>query len=342
MRFRSFGRWVWGAFLMLGSNHAATAAAAAGDEVNVYTERQPQFIQPVLDRFTKATGIRVNVFYSQSDLVERIRDDDDFSSADLLIAVNVGRLIEADEAGIAAPVTSDVVFENIPENYRADDGRWIGLTLRARVFITARDKATHADITSYEELADPMWKNQICMRSGYHPYNIGLIGSVIAHHGEDFTRDWLRFLKSNLARKPQGNDTEQIAAVARGDCGVAIVNSYYYGKMLDDPQKRAAASKVQIVFPNQDASGTHVNITGVVLMKSAPNRENAIKLIEFMSSNEIQHVYADTNFEYPVGVVWPEMLRSWGDFDAEHLPLTVIAGYQDLAKQLLDEVAFDE
>jgi iron(III) transport system substrate-binding protein len=321
---------------------ATAFAANAKETVTVYTEREPQFIQPVLERFTKSTGIDVDVVYEQSDLVERIQSEGRATDADVLIAVNVGRLVEAAGAGIAAPITSRAVLDNIPASYRDKGGLWVGLTMRARVLITPRKPGDDQVLTSYEGLADPIWKGAICMRSGYHVYNTGLIASMIAHHGEDYTRDWLRYLKSNLARKPQGKDRDQIAAVASGECRIGIANSYYYGKMLDDPEKRAAASKVQITFPNQETFGTHVNITGVVMMANAPHAENALQLIEFMASSDIQHVYADANFEYPVGVVWPEKLRSWGDFKAEQLPLTVIAGYQELAKQLLDEVAFDD
>lgn len=331
-------RMIFGCLLALGMG----TSAQAGNEVNVYTERQPQFIQPVFDRFTKATGIRVNVLYSQTDLVDRIRREHESTPADILIAVNVGRLVEAANADIASPITSPIVDENIPTTYRDTNNLWVGLTSRARVLVTPRQAGNQMQIESYEELANPQWRGKICIRSGYHVYNTGLVASMLAHHGPEYTRNWLRYVKGNLARKPQGGDADQIAAVARGECSVAIANSYYYGKMLDDPATRKDASRVQIVFPNQKSTGTHVNITGVVLMKRAPNRNNALKLIEFMSSNEIQHVYAAVNFEYPVGIVWPEMLRSWGEFTSEHLPLTVIAGYQDLAKQLLDEVAFDD
>ncbi|MBX2830649.1 MAG: extracellular solute-binding protein [Rhodospirillales bacterium] len=330
-------------FLCIGLFTAGLGNVAhAGGEVNVYTERQPEFVQPVFDRFTKATGIRVNALYSQADLVDRIRREGKNTPADILLAMNVGRLVEAGEAGIASPINDEVVAQNIPSDYRGKDNLWVGLTSRARVFVTSRDATKSLVVKSYEELASPEFRGQVCIRSGYHEYNLGLIGSMIARHDVDFTRDWLRFLKSNLARKPQGNDVDQIAAVAAGECGVAVVNSYYYGKMLDNPARRSAASKVHIVFPNQETGGTHMNITGAVLVKGAPNRENALKLIEFMSSSEIQHVYADANFEYPVGIVWPEMLRSWGEFTSEQLPLTMIAGYQEQAKQLLDEVAFDD
>ncbi|MEQ9346431.1 MAG: extracellular solute-binding protein [Thalassospira sp.] len=338
MDFRPFRLFLCVGFFAAGFGNIAKADG----EVNVYTERQPEFVQPVFERFTKATGIAVNVLYSQTDLVDRIVREGTSTPADVLLAVNVGRLVEAGQSGIAEPINDALVAQNIPPDYRDKDNLWVGLTSRARVFVTSRDATKSLPITSYEELASPEFKGQICIRSGYHVYNLGLIGSMIARHDVDFTRDWLRFVKSNLARKPQGGDVDQIMAVARGECGVAIVNSYYYGKMLDDPAARSAASKVHIVFPNQEAGGTHMNITGVVLVKGAPNRINALRLIEFMSSSEIQHVYADANFEYPVGVVWPEMLRSWGEFTSERLPLTVIAGYQDQAKQLLDEVAFDD
>jgi iron(III) transport system substrate-binding protein len=199
-------------------------------------------------------------------------------------------------------------------------------------------------ISTYEELADPEWKGRICLRSGMHVYNIALVASMIAHHGEEYTKTWLQGLKDNLARKPQGADIDQIEAVSQGVCDLAIGNSYYYGKMLDDPNKADAAKDVRIVFPNQGDRGTHVNISGVALIKNAPNKENAIKLVEFLSGDEAQHMYADVNFEYPVkpGVAWSEMVRSWGTFKSDTLPLNEVANNRGAAIRLIDEVGFNE
>lgn len=319
-------------------------SAQAAEEVNVYSLRQPFLIEPMFKRFTEETGIRVNTLFSQSGLVERIKHEGRNSPADLLLTVDIGRIQDAVDAEIAQPLTSDVLSANIPDQFRDDNQLWVGLTTRARVIYTSIDRVAPDAIATYEDLADPKWKERICVRSGMHVYNIALIASMIAHHGEEETKTWLTALKDNLARKPQGADTDQIEAVSQGVCDIAIGNSYYYGKMLDDPNKAPAAKQVRIVFPNQGDRGTHVNISGVALMKHAPNKENAIKLVEFLSGDEAQHMYADINFEYPVkpGVAWSEMVRSWGTFNHDALFLNLVADNRGAAIRLIDEVGFNE
>ncbi|NIY74544.1 Fe(3+) ABC transporter substrate-binding protein [Thalassospira sp. HF15] len=316
----------------------------AAEEVNVYSLRQPFLIEPMFKRFTEETGIRVNTLFSQSGLVERIKHEGRNTPADLLLTVDIGRIQDAVDADIAQPIESPVLDANIPDQFRDKDKLWVGMTTRARVLYTSLDRVEPDAITTYEELADPKWKGRICVRSAMHVYNIALIASMIAHHGEDETKTWLTAVKDNLARKPQGADTDQIEAVSQGVCDVAIGNSYYYGKMLDDPNKADAAKQVRIVFPNQGDRGTHVNISGVALMKHAPNKENAIKLVEFLSSDEAQHMYADINFEYPVkpGVAWSEQVRAWGTFVQDDLPLNTVAANRGAAIRLIDEVGFNE
>ena len=318
--------------------------AHAAEEVNVYSLRQPFLIEPMFKRFTEETGIRVNTLFSQSGLVERIKHEGRNSPADLLLTVDIGRIQDAVDADIAQPLKSDVISANIPEQFRDENGLWVGMTTRARVIYTSLDRVGPDEITSYEDLADPKWKGRICIRSGMHVYNIALIASMLAHHDEAYTKKWLTGLKDNLARKPQGADIDQIEAVSQGVCDVAIGNSYYYGKMLDDPNKAPAAKDVRIVFPNQANRGTHVNISGVALMKHAPNKENAIKLVEFLSGEEAQHMYAEVNFEYPVkpGVAWSDMVQSWGTFKHDDLSLNVVAANRGEAIRLIDEVGFNE
>ncbi|MBE72249.1 MAG: iron ABC transporter substrate-binding protein [Thalassospira sp.] len=318
--------------------------AHAAEEVNVYSLRQPFLIEPMFKRFTEETGIRVNTLFSQSGLVERIKHEGRNTPADLLLTVDVGRIQDAVDADIAQPIESAVLDANIPDQFRDEEKLWVGMTTRARVLYTSLDRVEPDAITTYEELADPKWKGRICVRSAMHVYNIALIASMIAHHGEEETKTWLSAVKDNLARKPQGGDTDQIEAVSQGVCDVAIGNSYYYGKMLDDPNKADAAKQVRIVFPNQGDRGTHVNISGVALMKYAPNKENAIKLVEFLSSAEAQHMYADINFEYPVkpGVAWSERVRAWGTFVHDDLPLNTVAANRGAAIRLIDEVGFNE
>jgi iron(III) transport system substrate-binding protein len=337
LRNKVFG--IMGAVVGLTAFHANAA-----EEVNVYSLRQPFLIEPMFKQFTQETGIRVNTLFSQSGLVERIKHEGRNSPADLLLTVDIGRIQDAVDADIATPLQSDVIDANIPEQFRDHDHLWVGLTTRARVLYTSLDRVKPDAISTYEELADPEWKGRICVRSGMHVYNIALVASMIAHHGEEYTKTWLQGLKDNLARKPQGADIDQIEAVSQGVCDLAIGNSYYYGKMLDDPNKADAAKDVRIVFPNQGDRGTHVNISGVALIKNAPNKENAIKLVEFLSGDEAQHMYADVNFEYPVkpGVAWSEMVRSWGTFKSDTLPLNEVANNRGTAIRLIDEVGFNE
>jgi iron(III) transport system substrate-binding protein len=323
---------------------SSVAVAQAAEEVNVYSLRQPFLIEPMFKRFTEETGIRVNTLFSQSGLVERIKHEGRNTPADLLLTVDIGRIQDAVDADIAQPIESSVLDANIPDQFRDDDKLWVGLTTRARVLFTSLDRVDADAITTYEELADPKWKGRICVRSAMHVYNIALTASMIAHLGEEETKTWLKALKENLARKPQGGDTDQIEAVSQGVCDLAIGNSYYYGKMLDDPNKADAAKQVRIVFPNQADRGTHVNISGVALMKYAPNKDNAIKLVEFLSGAEAQHMYADINFEYPVkpGVAWSEQVRAWGNFVHDDLPLSSVAANRGAAIRLIDEVGFNE
>lgn len=316
----------------------------AAQEVNVYSLRQPFLIKPMFKRFTEETGIRVNTLYSQSGLVERIRHEGRNSPADLLLTVDIGRIQDAVDAGVTQTLQSDVVDANIPAQFRDKDGQWVGLTTRARAIYTSVDRVQPGEITTYEELADPKWKGRVCIRSGMHVYNIALVASMIAHHGTDEAKTWLTGLKDNLARKPQGGDRDQIEAISQGVCDVAVGNSYYYGKMLEDPRQADAARQARIVFPNQEGRGTHVNISGVALAPNAPNRENAIKLVEFLSGDEAQHMYAETNFEYPVkpGVEWSERVKSWGTFKIDPLPLNKVADLRTDAIRLIDEVGFNE
>lgn len=320
--------------------------AFAAGEVNVYSYRQPYLIQPLLDTFSKETGIKVNVIFASKGLIERMAAEGRNSPADVLLTVDIGRLQSAVDKGVTQPVKTDVLLANIPEAYRDPEGRWYGLTRRARVVFASKARVKQDSIT-YEELADPKWRGKICIRDGQHVYNIALFASMIAHHGEEKAKAWLKGLKNNLARKPSGNDRAQIKAVFAGECDLAIGNTYYLAKMmLDDkePEQKEWAAAVKILFPNADGRGTHVNVSGMVLAKHAPHREEAIKLMEFLSSDEAQRIYAETNHEYPVkeGVPVSELVASWGELKADPMPLSEIAKLRKKASELVDEVAFNE
>jgi iron(III) transport system substrate-binding protein len=319
------------------------SAAGAAEEVNVYSYRQPFLIKPLFDAFTRQTGIKVNVVFAKKGLVERLKQEGDNSPADLVFTVDIGRLSDVVEANLAQPVSTEKLEQNIPAQYRHPDGLWYGLTTRARIIVAAKGRVKPEDIEDYEDLADAKWKGRICSRSGKHVYNVALAASMIAHHGEAGAEQWLAGVKSNLARKPQGNDRAQVKAIKEGECDVAMINHYYMGKMLNDEKQQAWAEAVDVVFPNQDNRGTHVNISGMVLTKGAPNRDNAVKLMEFLSDDLAQQMYAEQNFEYPVKpeVAWSGLLKSFGEFKVDSLPLVEVSDNRKTAIKMVDIVGFD-
>lgn len=314
----------------------------AEEVVNIYSYRQPFLIQPMLDTFTRQTGIETNVVFAKKGVAERLKREGKNSPADVVLTVDIGRLQELVEADVLQKTNSTVLNQNIPQQYRSHDNLWFGLTLRVRNIYASVNRVKNTNL-SYEDLANPEWKGKICTRSGKHPYNIALIASMIAHHGEAKTESWLKGVKNNLARKPQGNDRAQVKAIKEGICDVALGNSYYYGKMMTDENQISWARAVNIVFPNQDNRGAHVNLSGVALTKAAPNKNNAIKLMEFLSENIAQRMYAEQNFEYPVNAsVLPSgLVSSWGTFKADKLSLDEISGYRKAAVKLVDRVNFD-
>jgi len=321
---------------------------ASGGEVNVYSYRQPFLIKPMFDVFTRETGIKVNTVFAKEGLVERLENEGMNSPADLIFTVDIGRLDGAVAAGVTQSVQSDVLEKNIPVEFRDPNGQWFGLTNRARLIITSKDRIEPGALTSYEDLADPMFTGKICTRSGKHKYMVALIASIIAHSGEDAAKNWLTGMKDNLARKPQGNDRAQAKAIAQGECDIAIINSYYMGAMLNNEEEAAWANAVNIVFPNQALDGqadrgTHMNISGMALTKAAPNKDNAIKVMEFLASDIAQKMYAEQNHEYPVNPnVEPSgLVQSWGTFEHDTLPLAEIAKHRATASKLVDSVDYD-
>src|SRR5690606_2571447 len=276
-----------------------------------------------LNALTDETGIKTNVVFAKQGLAERLEREGRNSPADVVMTVDISRINELVEKDLVAGIESDTLEQNIPENLRHPDGKWYALTTRGRLIFASKDRVEAGEISSYEDLADDKWKGRICTRSGKHPYNIALISSMIAHHGEAETEQWLADVKDNLARKPQGGDRDQIKAIAEGVCDIAIGNSYYYGNMLMDENQRSIAQPVNLVFPNAEGSGTHVYISGSSLTKSAPNKENAVKLMEFLSSPEAQRIYAEANTEYPAN---PEvkptgLVAEWGEIKPDTLSL---------------------
>jgi iron(III) transport system substrate-binding protein len=321
----------------------STALPVLADEVNVYSHRLPELIQPLLDAFTEESGIAVNVAFVDKGMVERLVAEGDRSPADLVLTVDIARLAEVVNAGVTQPVESEVLTASIPAEFRDPGNQWFGLTSRARIVYIAKDRVADGEVTTYEDLADPKWKGRICTRSGTHDYNLALLGAVIAHDGADAARSWAEGLKANLARQPAGGDRDQVKAIWAGECDIALGNTYYMGQMLADPEQAEWANSVDIVFPTFVDGGTHLNISGVAMTKAAPNREAALQLMEFLASDEAQRIYAETNHEYPVkpGVPVSDLVESWGPFTADSLTLTDIATQRPAALKMMEEINFD-
>jgi iron(III) transport system substrate-binding protein len=335
---RALGRFALLAGLALA---AALPATASANNVNVYSYRQPFLVKPLFDAFTKKTGIKVKTLFVKKGLIERIAAEGANSPADI-----IGRLTSAVRRGVTRAVNSATLNGNIPAAYRDSAGHWFGLTQRARVIYASKARVKQTTIT-YEELADPKWKGKICIRSGQHVYNVALFASMIAHHGPAKAKTWLQGLKANLDHKPSGNDRAQVKGVYSGECDLAIANTYYMAKMMlnnKKPVQKKWAAAVRIMFPNSHTRGTHVNISGVAMTRYAPNKANALKLMEFLSSAEAQRIYAEVNHEYPVkpGVAWSRMVKSWGRFKADPIKLEEIAKHRKPASELVDKVLFND
>ena len=319
------------------------AAAMAAEEVNLYSYRQPELIQPLLDAFTEETGITTNVAFLNKGMVERLVAEGDRSPADVILTVDISRLADAVSAGVTQPVESEALTANVPAEYRDPEGHWYGVTTRARIVYASKDRVAPEDVTTYEDLADPKWKGRICTRSGTHPYTLALLSAVIEHKGEEAAKTWLQGVKDNLARKPQGNDRAQVKAIWSGECDISLGNTYYMGKMLEDEEQQAWANSVSILFPTFENSGMHVNVSGVAMTKAAPNKENALKLMEFLASPKAQEIYAEANYEYPIapGTKPTEIVAGWGSFTPDTLNLMQIAGQRAAALKMVEEVDFD-
>jgi iron(III) transport system substrate-binding protein len=330
---RLAGRFALALFSLIAASGAHGAQAAEAGEVNVYSYRQPYLIDPLFKDFAAKTGIKINVIFAEKGLIERIAAEGRNSPADLLLTVGVGNLMQAKDAGVGQPIHSEVLAAAIPPAYRDTDAIWWGLTRRARVVYASKERVKLDQIT-YEDLADPKWHGKICIRSGQHVYTVALIASMIAVHGEAWTEQWLKGVKANLARKPAGDDRMQVKGVYAGECDIAVGN----------PEQKDWANSVNILFPNTGDRGTHVNISGAVVAKYGPHKENALRLLEFLVSGKGQEMYANVNNEYPVkdGVPWSPLVKSWGAFKPDPISLNEIAGLRKKASELVDKVGFDE
>ncbi|SEL35127.1 iron(III) transport system substrate-binding protein [Roseivivax marinus] len=322
---------------------ALVVATPALAEVNIYSQRQPELIAPITDAFTEATGIETNVVYLDSGLTERLQAEGDRSPADIIMTVDIARLSQTVEGGVTQPVESEVLEEHIPEAFRDPDNQWFGVTTRARIVYASKERVDPEEITTYEDLASDKWEGRICTRSGTHPYNLALLSAMIHHHGYDAAKQWASDLKDNLARKPQGNDRAQVRAIWAGECDISLGNTYYMGKMLEDEEQTQWAESVNVLFPEFEEGGTHMNVSGVAMTASAPHAEDARAFMEFLASPEAQQIYAEANYEYPVDseIEASELVRSWGEFTPDDVNLMELADLRSDALQIMEEVNFD-
>jgi len=320
--------------------------ASSADEVNLYSGRQPFLMNPLLETFTADTGIKVNMVYMKKGMFERLKSEGVNSPADLVLTTDIGNLNKLLEGNVLQRVYSSTLNSNIPAQYRHSKGFWYALTTRARIIYAHKTRVKPGEIKNYEDLAAPHMKGRVCTRSGKHSYNVALLASIISAKSDFQAETWAKGVKANLARKPQGNDRAQVKAVYEGECDVAVGNTYYMGKMQTNEknleQKKWAAA-VNIIFPNQSNRGAHVNISGGAVTASAKNKDNAIKLLEFLSGDKAQTIYAEGNFEYPVkvGVQIPELVASWGTFKADTVSMDRIAERRTQATKIMDRVRFD-
>lgn len=333
------------AALLVVAAGAAGPAWAQSDVVNVYSYREPGLIQPLLDKFTEETGIRTNVLFGGDGLIERVAAEGEFSPADVIVTVDIGNLANARELGVSQAIAPDALAR-VPQAYQDPDGQWVALSLRARVFYASIDRVSETAL-SYEDIAKPEWKGRLCTRSGQHVYNIGLVATRIAHWGVDRTRTWLADVRDNLARPPTGADRDQVKFINEGSCDLAIGNTYYMGLMLNneaEPEQKQWAASARIIYPDANGDGTQVNVSGAIVAKYAPNKDNADTLVAFLLSDEAQHIYASSNYEFPIvpGVAPSELVASWGTLKADTTPLTEIAAHRKEASALVDELRFDE
>jgi iron(III) transport system substrate-binding protein len=311
------------------------------NEVNVYSYRKPHLVQPLFNQFEKDTNIKVNTIFAEKGIVQRLKNEGKNSPADLIFTVDIGRLNDLKMNNLLQIVNSNTLKKNIPDFLRDKDSKWFGLTSRARVIVIS--KKSKKIVKNYQDLADPEFKGKVCIRSAKHPYMVGLFSSLLFHLGETQLKNYLTDLKSNLVRKPQGNDRAQVKAIYSGLCEVSVINHYYLALMLNDKEQKKWADSVNVIFPNQSTFGTHMNISGVALAKNSPNKNNAIMLMEFLSSPTGQALYSISNDEYPVNskIELSATLVSWGNFNKDKTSLSKIASLRKTVIKIIDDLSIN-
>ncbi|MGM0982530.1 MAG: Fe(3+) ABC transporter substrate-binding protein [Pseudomonadota bacterium] len=331
------------AALVAGSAMASQAAAA--EELNIYSARHYDSDEALYAAFTEQTGIEVNVLEGDSDqLIQRLKLEGEASPADVMVTVDAGRLWRGEQEEIFASVESEVLNERLPDYMRHPEGKWFGFSQRVRAIFIDPTEVDADEITSYEDLADPRFEGQVCIRSSNNIYNQSLLASLVAHHGEEEAEAWAEGVVDNFARDPEGGDTDQIRGVASGECNIALANHYYFVRLVnsDNEADREAAEKVEIIFPNQDGRGAHVNVGGAGMVKGAPNEENAVRFLEFLASDEAQALFATGNYEFPAveSVETDGVIASWGDFKKDDLNVSELGKNNPEAVRIFDRAGW--
>jgi len=334
-------RVICGALLMAIISNGAALAESLG----IYTHRQPFLLEPILEAYTKKTGVEFQTVYAPKGLAARLKAEGERTEADLVLTVDISRIKELADTGLLAPLASDIVNKNVPSYLRDANDRWTALSLRARIIAVSKERVGKQAITTIEDLASPKWQGRVCSRKGSHVYNRAVLASLIAHNGEEAAKNWTLGIVDNLARRPQGNDRAQAKAIYSGQCDVALMNTYYYGKMKfakDKPEQQKWADSIEIAFFNQDGRGQHVNISAAGITQGSKRKELARAFLEWVTSEEAQQIYTKVNFEYPVNpnAQLSEEVASWGTFKMDMLPMNVIADNSPQAQRIINETGW--
>ena len=334
-------RVICGALLMVIISNGAALAESLG----IYTHRQPFLLEPILEAYTKKTGVEFQTVYAPKGLAARLKAEGERTEADLVLTVDISRIKELADTGLLAPLASDILNKHVPSYLRDANDRWTALSLRARIIAVSKERVGKQAITTIEDLASPKWQGRVCSRKGSHVYNRAVLASLIAHNGEEAAKNWTLGIVDNLARRPQGNDRAQAKAIYSGQCDVALMNTYYYGKMKfakDKPEQQKWADSIEIAFFNQDGRGQHVNISAAGITQGSKRKELARAFLEWVTSEEAQQIYTKVNFEYPVNpnAQLSEEVASWGTFKMDMLPMNVIADNSPQAQRIINETGW--
>ena len=334
-------RVICGALLMVVISNGAALAESLG----IYTHRQPFLLEPILEAYTKKTGVEFQTVYAPKGLAARLKAEGERTEADLVLTVDISRIKELADTGLLAPLASDILNKHVPSYLRDANDRWTALSLRARIIAVSKERVGKQAITTIEDLASPKWQGRVCSRKGSHVYNRAVLASLIAHNGEEAAKNWTLGIVDNLARRPQGNDRAQAKAIYSGQCDVALMNTYYYGKMKfakDKPEQQKWADSIEIAFFNQDGRGQHVNISAAGITQGSKRKELARAFLEWVTSKEAQQIYTKVNFEYPVNpnAQLSEEVASWGTFKMDMLPMNVIADNSPQAQRIINETGW--